>query len=150
MIQKLNHTSSNVAKKILEIQIPAYKVEAKYIKTDAIPRLYDTVADIQNCDETFYGYWIQDDLAGFISFVHQDNMTDIHRLVVSPNYFHQGIASLLLQHIFQLHPASNCIVQTGKKNIPAISLYKKHGFTQKQEFHVHNELVLIQLEKTKK
>lgn len=149
MIQKLHHTSSNVATKILKVQIPAYKVEAEYIKSDAIPRLYDTVDDIQNCDEIFYGYWIKDDLAGFISFVHENNMTDIHRLVVSPSHFHKGIASALLQYIFQLHPSSSFIVQTGEENTPAIALYKKHGFIKKQEFNVHDELVLVQLEKTK-
>ena len=53
MIQKLITTSHNTATSILNIQISAYKIEAKYINSTAIPRLYDTVADIQSCDEIF-------------------------------------------------------------------------------------------------
>lgn len=149
VIQKLDHASIDTAATILEVQILAYKVEAEYIKNNTIPRLYDTVGDIQNCDETFYGYWIRGHLAGFISFVNENNVTEIHRLVVSPNHFHKGIASALLQYTFQLHPSSQFIVQTGKENVPAVALYQKHGFIKKQEFTVHDELVLVQLEKTK-
>ncbi len=53
MIQKLITTSHKTATSILSIQIPAYEIEAKYINSTAIPRLYDTVADIQSCDEIF-------------------------------------------------------------------------------------------------
>ncbi len=68
MIQKLITTSHKTATSILSIQIPAYEIEAKYINSTAIPRLYDTVPDIQSCDEIFYGYFYEDTLAGFISF----------------------------------------------------------------------------------
>ncbi len=60
------------------------KLRAKYINSTAIPRLYDTVADIQSCDENFYGYFFEDTLAGFISFKIDEEEVDIHRLVVSP------------------------------------------------------------------
>ena len=56
MILKLNSSSFEVATSILQVQIPAYKVEADYLNSTAIPRLYDTVNDIQSCVETFYGY----------------------------------------------------------------------------------------------
>ena len=48
-----------VALSILNVQIPAYEIEANYINSTAIPRLYDTVNDIQNCDETFHGYFLK-------------------------------------------------------------------------------------------
>ena len=48
MILKLNATSFEVASSILQVQIPSYKVEADYLNSAAIPRLYDTVNDIQN------------------------------------------------------------------------------------------------------
>ena len=64
MIQKLVTTSHRTATSILNIQIPAYEIEAKYINSTAIPRLYDTIADIQSCDEIFYGYFYEDTLAG--------------------------------------------------------------------------------------
>ena len=63
MIQKLITTSHKTATSILSIQIPAYEIEAKYINSTAIPRLYDTVADIQSCDEIFTAIF-EDTLVG--------------------------------------------------------------------------------------
>ena len=116
MILKLNSTSFEVATSILQVQIPAYKVEADYLNSTAIPRLYDTVNDIQNCVETFYGYFSENKLVGFISFVQEEKLIDIHRLVVSPN-FSKGIATKLLIYIFNMFSSSMAyIVQTGKAN----------------------------------
>ena len=86
MIHKLLSHSYEVATSILQVQIPAYTIEADYINSTAIPRLYDTVNDIQSCGETFYGYFSENKLVGFISFIHEENLIDIHRLVVSPDF----------------------------------------------------------------
>ncbi|CAI8716932.1 MULTISPECIES: GNAT family N-acetyltransferase [Bacillus] len=151
MIFKMNPASIEVASAILAIQIPAYQVEAKYINSVAIPRLYDTVKDIQNCNETFYGYIFENKLIGFISFVNEGTIIDIHRLVVSPDYFHRRIATKLLLHLFSASPdTSKYIVQTGKANTPALSLYKKHGFVEVNDIVVPDGIVLTQLEKDRK
>lgn len=150
MIRKLSPSSIEEAAKILKVQIPAYKIEAQYLENNSIPRLYDTITDIQNCNEVFYGYFIDDTLAGFISFQYVDTVVDIHRLVVSPVFFHRGIATALLEHLFQLHEeTTNYIVRTGKKNAPAISLYKKHNFIETKEIPLPDGLVLVQLRKKK-
>ncbi|GIX59035.1 N-acetyltransferase [Bacillus paranthracis] len=149
MIQKLIPTSHNTATSILNIQIPAYEIEAKYINSTAIPRLYDTVADIQSCDEIFYGYFYEDTLAGFISFKIDEEEVDIHRLVVSPDHFHKGIATKLLLYVFDMFsPSKTYIVQTGKGNTPALSLYKKHGFIEVKEIILPDGVVLTSLEKS--
>lgn len=64
MIQKLITTSHKTATSILNIQIPAYEIEAKYINSTAIPRLYDTVADIELCDEIFTAIFMKINLPG--------------------------------------------------------------------------------------
>ncbi|PFJ18165.1 GNAT family N-acetyltransferase [Bacillus cereus] len=151
MIQQLVPTSRKTATSILKIQIPAYEIEAKYINSTAIPRLYDTVADIQTCDEIFYGYFYENVLAGFISFKSNDDEVDIHRLVVSPDHFHKGIATKLLLHLFNMFPSSKTyIVQTGKENMPALSLYKKHGFIEVQDIILPDGVILTSLKKTEK
>ncbi|MDM5189066.1 GNAT family N-acetyltransferase [Bacillus sp. DX4.1] len=151
MIRQLSHASSKEAKAILDIQIPAYQVEAKQINNSSIPRLYDTVQDIQNCNETFYGYFSENELTGFISFIQEELIIDIHRLVVSPRYFQKGIATKLLIHLFHIHPhVKKYIVQTGKANTPALLLYKKHGFTETQEIPLPDGLILTSLQKTEK
>ncbi|HDR7794495.1 TPA: GNAT family N-acetyltransferase [Bacillus luti] len=150
MIKKLILTSHKTATSILNIQIPAYEVEAKYINSTAIPRLYDTIADIQTCGEIFYGYFYENVLAGFISFKGNQEV-DIHRLVVSPDYFQKGIATKLLLHLFDMFPSSQTyIVQTGKENKPALSLYKKYGFIEVQDIVLPNGVVLTSLKKDRK
>lgn len=151
MIHKLLPTSYEVATSILTVQIPAYKIEADYLNSTAIPRLYDTVNDIQSCAETFYGYFSENKLIGFISFVQEEQLMDIHRLVVSPDFFQKGIATKLLSYIFNMFPSSmTYIVQTGKANTPAIALYKKHGFIEVTNTELPDGLVLTKLKKQKK
>ncbi|KEK23293.1 GNAT family N-acetyltransferase [Bacillus gaemokensis] len=151
MIYKIPHTSLEIASAILAIQIPAYQVEATYINSKAIPRLYDTAEDIQNCNEIFYGYFFENKLLGFISFVNEKSIIDIHRLVISPDYFHKGIATKLLAYLFNIFPATQkYIVQTGKANTPALSLYKKNGFMEVKDILLPDGLILTQLEKTEK
>lgn len=149
MIRKLSPTSIQEAQQILAVQLPAYKVEAKQINSTAIPRLYDTVHDIQNCTEVFYGFFADNTLTGLISFTDENSMIDIHRLVVSPHYFKQGIATKLLLYLFDIYPnGTKYMVQTGKANLPAISLYKKHGFIEKEDIHLSDGLILTRFEKT--
>ncbi|ABY44265.1 GNAT family N-acetyltransferase [Bacillus mycoides] len=149
MIHKLLPDSFEVATSILQVQIPAYTVEAAYINSTAIPRLYDTVYDIQNCDETFYGYFSGNKLVGFISFIQEENLIDIHRLVVSPDFFKKGIATKLLLYIFNMFPPTMAyIVQTGKTNTPAITLYKKYDFIEVTDIELPDGIVITQLKKT--
>ncbi|WP_439022065.1 GNAT family N-acetyltransferase [Bacillus thuringiensis] len=149
MIHKLLSHSYEVATSILQVQIPAYTIEANYINSTAIPRLYDTVNDIQNCGETFYGYFFENKLVGFISFIQEENLIDIHRLVVSPDFFQKGVATKLLLYIFNMFPSSmTYIVQTGKANTPAITLYKKHGFITVSDTILPDGIILTQLKKT--
>ncbi len=55
MIQPLLIEQEEVAKQVLQIQIPAYKVEAELIDFYDIPPLKDTVSSLQQCGETFTG-----------------------------------------------------------------------------------------------
>ena len=150
MIHKLFPDSYEVATSILKVQIPSYKIEAEFLNSTAIPRLYDTVNDIQNCDETFYGYFSDNKLVGFISFMQKEQLIDIHRLVVSPDFFQRGIATKLLLYIFNMFPSSmTYIVQTGKANSPAIALYKKHGFVEVADTTLPDGMILTRFKKQK-
>ncbi|MGE7859841.1 GNAT family N-acetyltransferase [Bacillus mobilis] len=150
MIHKLHSSSFEIATSILQVQIPAYKVEAVYLNSTAIPRLYDTVNDIQSCVETFYGYFSENKLVGFISFIQEENQIDIHRLVVSPDFFQKGIATKLLLYVFNMFSSSmTYIVQTGKANTPAITLYKKHGFITVSNTILPDGIILTSLKRQK-
>ena len=63
--------------------------------------------------------------------VHQDNqMGWITTIGVSPAYHQQGIASALLEAVeLQLH-MDRIRLSVRKSNLPAIQMYKKHGYMQ--------------------
>lgn len=67
MIKKLNLKDIEIAKNVLELQMASYKIEAEIIGFHEIPPLKDTLESLMVCDEVFYGYHINDVLAGIIS-----------------------------------------------------------------------------------
>lgn len=131
MIKRLNLLNSKIAEAVLNLQIPSYQVEAEILNYPELPPLKDSIQTLQNCGETFYGYFIEEDLVGAISFRIQENTTlDIHRMVVHPSHFRKGIAKALLNFIENIHSEVNTIlVTTGTENSPAIKLYIQSGYT---------------------
>ncbi|SFX49315.1 Acetyltransferase (GNAT) domain-containing protein [Thermoactinomyces sp. DSM 45891] len=147
MIQKLDMRDPEMAQKLLDIEIPAYQVEADIIGSTKIPYLLDTVDKIQSSKETFFGYWVDGNLAGVISFMLEGNVVDIYRLVVSPQHFRQGIGAKLLSFLFTHYTGmEKFLVQTGADNIPAMKLYKKFGFQEIDRLEIEPGLLVSRLE----
>lgn len=147
MIKQFDIRLPKNAEKLLEIQIPAYKVEAEIIGYDDIPPLKDTVNTLKQCGETFFGYYINEELCAAISVKVIDNEVDIHRLIVHPDHFRKGIAQKLLTFIERQFDKRIIKVATGSKNKPAITLYKKNGFRITKEVQVNEHLSLTYFEK---
>ena len=147
MIKQFDIRLPKNAEKLLEIQMPAYKVEAEIIGYDDIPPLKDTVNTLKQCGETFFGYYINEELCAAISVKVIDNEVDIHRLIVHPDHFRKGIAQKLLTFIERQFDKRIIIVATGSKNKPAITLYKKNGFRITKEVQVNEHLSLTYFEK---
>ncbi|MFF2754633.1 GNAT family N-acetyltransferase [Psychrobacillus sp. NPDC058041] len=146
MIKKLLHQDEKVAAEILEIQVPAYKIEAELIGFNGIPQLQDSIHDIIISKEIFIGYYEESQLTGFISFMNTDELIDICRLVVHPNFFRKGIASILLKHVLEIKKASQHIeVSTGAKNTPAIQLYERFGFKRRNDIEIEPDFFITQL-----
>lgn len=148
MIEVLNNLDENTANSILEVQIPAYQVEAKIIEFDGIPALKDTIETIKTTKETFIGYKIEKELVGFLSYSKSNDEFQICRLVVHPNYFRRGIAKKIINYfIAQIVKNSKVIVSTGKKNLPAITLYKSFNFRIVKDIEVAPMIFITYLEK---
>ncbi|UOQ91671.1 GNAT family N-acetyltransferase [Halobacillus shinanisalinarum] len=150
MISILNHEDAQTARQIRSIQLPAYQVEAGILQTDRIPRLYDSIEDIQSCEETFVGFFRGDVLVGFISYKRKANLVDIHRLVVFPPYFRQGIAKSLLTSLLDILPSSTFKVSTGKNNMAAQRLYHSLGFQKESDSEAEPGLWLTHFKRTPK
>lgn len=137
MIAELNHKDWATAQLILDVQLPSYRVEAEIIGFDDIPPLRDTVETIQTCEESFVGYILSQELAGFISYELTDDGVDICRMVVHPNFFRRGIAKQLLSFLLDGVAAHKKVtVSTGDKNEPAKSLYRGFGFSEVDQIEV--------------
>ncbi|MFP7254667.1 GNAT family N-acetyltransferase [Terribacillus goriensis] len=146
MIKKIDIRNIKCAADVLNIQIPSYKVEAEIIGYD-IPPLKDTVYTLQHCGEDFFGFYENESLNGVISIKVDDDVVDIHRLIVHPNHFRKGIAQLLLNFIETKFQVETIKVATGSKNTPAVSFYKNNGFQNINEVLVNEQLSLTFFEK---
>jgi ribosomal protein S18 acetylase RimI-like enzyme len=127
----LDITDVNVAENVLRIQLPAYNMEAKLLNFYDLPPLHETVNSLLESNETFYGYFQEEELSGVISISVEEPLLTICRLIVNPVHFRKGIGRALLQHVFDAYPgASQFKVSTGEKNEPAVRLYKSFGFQE--------------------
>lgn len=148
MIRIIDARYPETAQDILRIQIPAYQIEAALIGFDGIPPLKDSVDSIQQANEVFLGYYLDDVLAGFLSYELEEHTCSICRLVVHPIHFRKGIAKALLAY-FLNHVDQNMRIQvsTGAKNEPALRLYKQFEFKEVKDIEVAPSVFLTLLEK---
>lgn len=146
MIRKLVHQEKATALEILNIQRKAYEVEAQLINFFEIPPLLESLTDLMEVDEVFYGYFLEQTLAGVIALKHMEKVIDIHRLFVAPTHFRQGIATQLLQFAQTLR-GEKIVVSAAAKNVPAVQLYDKQGFEIVGQQHITDELMMVHFEK---
>ena len=130
MITKLDNSNEEVANQIFTIFQNSYKIEAQLIGVVDFPPLLRSVKDIENSKTLFYGFSENTCLAAIIEIVIEDRCLDINSLTVDPDYFRKGIADKLIGYILAKFDVSKAIVETAVVNIPAITLYKKHGFVE--------------------
>jgi ribosomal protein S18 acetylase RimI-like enzyme len=148
LIQKIEILSDQWAKRVLDLQLLSYTIEAKLIGFDEIPPLKDTIQTIQQSGETFYSYFVNDMLVGGISYERENQTLHICRMFVHPDYFRRGIASLLINFVSDLEDdAVERTVTTATKNTPAIHLYKRHSFKEIKEIEVAKGVYITKLMK---
>lgn len=130
MIALLEHNTTNIAADIYEIFQASYRIEAQLIGTLNFPPLQRTVSDIAQSLTMFYGAKIDSALAGVIEIEYNNKQLSINSLTVSPDFFRRGIAGQLMRHVLTVFEIEHAVVETASVNMPAIELYKKHGFVQ--------------------
>jgi ribosomal protein S18 acetylase RimI-like enzyme len=130
MIEKLNNSSEEVANQIFTVFQNSYKIEAQLIGVLDFPPLSRSAKDIENAKTLFYGYCENNCLAAVIEISITDKHLEICSLTVDPSYFRKGIANKLIKYALEIIDYSEAIVETAVVNIPAINLYKKHGFVE--------------------
>ena len=129
MIAKLDNTNKSLAKHIYTTFQRSYQIEAELIGALNFPPLSRTVADIQNSQTLFYGFYDDTQLAGVLELAISNERLEINSLTVDPDHFRKGIADKLIRYALT-HDIATAIVETAVVNEPAIKLYKKHGFVE--------------------
>jgi ribosomal protein S18 acetylase RimI-like enzyme len=148
MIEKLNLYDTAIAREIKELQRASYQIEADLIGYPEIPTLKDTIETIRESGEIFYGYYRKDKIAGIISYKYYNEILDLHRVAVHPNYFNQGIAGQLLMFIETAEKdIKKIVVCTGKMNFPAVNLYAKYGYKKIKDFCIDKDVFMTEFEK---
>ncbi|ETI67096.1 GNAT family N-acetyltransferase [Neobacillus vireti] len=137
MIKKLYLHNLNLVKELFELQRASYLVEAKLINFFEIPPLKESMEELMQSGETFFGYFDGDELAGAISYTIAGSELTICRMVVHPNHFRKGIAQSLLTEVEKNNQnLSELKVSTGKENSPAKNLYLKNGYKLVRDLEV--------------
>jgi ribosomal protein S18 acetylase RimI-like enzyme len=130
MVERLKNNDIETAINIREVFQLSYAIEAKILNAINFPPLQRPLEDYINSTNVFFGFFKNQELAGAIEIHHNDIATYIDSLVVNPKYFKQGIASKLLEFVFNTSDSEQFFVETGLKNKPAIQLYLKFGFKE--------------------
>ncbi len=145
-ISRLNSTTHDQAQHILDVQLLAYQVEADLLQIRDFFPLQRTVLEIQTADAEFFGVRSDGKLAAVIEVeLVSKHEVNVASLVVLPTMFRRGYGSALLRHVLETYPEQSVTVSTAKGNIPAIALYKKHGFEIAQAWQTPDHIAMVTL-----
>ena len=147
MIEKLQNKDTEVSKNIHSVFQASYAVEAKLLGAIDFPPLKRSLESYIKCDNDFFGYFKNEELAGIIEIKHHDSLTHIQSLVVDPKFFRQGIAQELMVFVLNSINLKPFIVETGVKNKPANELYRKFNFIEVKQWETNHGVRKIRFER---
>ena len=130
VLRTIDPSDVDVAKRVVELQHAAYRIEADLIGFNAIPPLHETVDDVQGQPLYWRGSFEDQILAGIIGWTVVDGVCDIDRLAIHPNFARRGHGRKLVSYLTDHRTIT---VSTGTKNLPARQLYEKFGFVRTGE-----------------
>tara|TARA_B100000902_G_scaffold105005_1_gene107162 strand:+ start:83 stop:532 length:450 start_codon:yes stop_codon:yes gene_type:complete len=128
LLKRIEHKELETAKKLYEIWQESYIVEKELLGVVDFPPLNRLASDFVKSKNDFQGLYEKKELLGVIEIAQKLNSVHLQSLVVDPNHFRKGIATKLINKVFDLYPATTYTVETGNSNIPAKKLYESLGF----------------------
>jgi ribosomal protein S18 acetylase RimI-like enzyme len=147
-VEKLDHTSPEVAETIWQLFQLAYRVEADLLGVSSFPPLKRSRESIGNSDAEFLGVWEGKVVIAAIEISRLEDTMLIDSLVVNPEYFRQGLAKALFKQVLKNKPGEEIRVYTADKNLHALSLYKKLGFVESGNLGSTDSIDRIELKRS--
>jgi ribosomal protein S18 acetylase RimI-like enzyme len=130
----LDPADPGMAGALVELQRRAYAVEAALIGHDGIPQLTETAAELRAAGLHWLGIADRDGRpVAAVAYSWDGPVLDIERLAVDPAAFRRGLARRLLAALPAAHVT---VVSTGRDNLPARTLYHRHGFRHVEDVQV--------------
>lgn len=146
MLRLLDQRQAEIARKIQQISVAAYQIEADLLRARDFPPLRRGVSEIQAAESVFWGCFVGEELAGVTELeLDGAGKVNIASLVVHPDFFRQGIATRLIEHVVGGSPSLAITVSTGALNEPAILLYKKLGFQETAHWSTDCGIAMVTL-----
>jgi ribosomal protein S18 acetylase RimI-like enzyme len=143
---KLEHTHPQQSREIQDIFFAAYTIEAGLIGISEFPPLQRSARQICEASSTFYGCLQTGQLVAAAEIeMTGTKMANIAGFAVHPHFFRRGIGSRLLHHVLHTLKDARVTVSTASRNMPAIALYEKHGFTISRYWTTHCGIQMVTL-----
>ena len=150
-VSKLNHRDRQQAIQIWQLFQSAYTIEAQVLGLHDFPPLNRTVRHIQESTTTFFGGWQATELVAATEIEDLgDAQFHINSLGVSPAHFRQRYGSQLLIGLLDELVWQTITVATAVANLPALHLYKKHGFHLQGQWTTPDNFQMVTLSKETK
>lgn len=148
-VQQIDITLRSVAEEVLKLQHLAYQIEADLIRDETIPYLTQGLSDLMRSENELFYAAIDNEgkIIGVFSFkILNNGVLDVHRFMVHPAHFRQGVGSALINHVREKYFLRKTIAQTGIKNKPAIAFYNKNGVPWVCDIKVNSVIELATFE----
>lgn len=135
MIERLNMADPVVAGQVWRLQHAAFAAEWREIGGSGLMPLADTIRDLQESGETFFGICESGEPVAAASCLTQGDTVLLRRLMVRPDRFRRGLATLLLRHVEREYCGMAQIEAfAAAANLPAVRLYESAGYRDCGEF----------------
>lgn len=130
---------------VLALQRASYLLEAKLIGDDRLPPLQEDERELAAWRGTWVLAWDGVELVGAIAWSGRGGLVDIEKLMVSPTATRQGVGTALLERVLVASAGRQLMVATARDNVPAVSLYARHGFVRVADEQVPPGILIARL-----
>lgn len=147
---KIVQADRNDIPELYRLQLLAFESEAEMIGSRDVPALQES--EEENARE--FSSWItwkmvneEGSIIGAIRYRHGNGVLEVGRLMVHPEYRHQGLAQQLLSEIDRKYPDEVRELYTCTKSWINIRLYEKMGYKKYKEHMEESGLSFVYMRK---
>jgi hypothetical protein len=116
IIRNLNKLDIRELSQVFEIQIKAYKVEARLLNVESLPPLEESIRSLEITSDVVFLAIKKECIVGAIFLEKSDPALVISKLIVHPAHFRKGVAKRLIEYSLNQFSKIEFQVSTAQKN----------------------------------